>query len=545
VSASESTIPAALAHGVERYATRPWMTFGEETRSFERLAADVDEITRGLAALGVEPGERLGLFMDNRFEWLETEYAACSLGMWLVPLNTLFRRRELDHVLSNSGIEILVWTDPLLGRPSGQLLGELVPELESGAPGNWRSERFPRLRVVVGLGEGPWPRGVLPWQELIAMGRGATDGAVTAARAGVRPEDTALLMYTSGTTGRPKGAMLAHRSVVGHIGTWARHLGLHEEDRSIMASPLFWSFGCTVNACVPLRCGSMIVLEQRFDPLRFLRDLTGHDCTHLQGVPSQYELALSHPDSPQYDLSRLRLVQIGGSASAEGLARRILERAPSARFISAYGLTEGVAVNTYTDLDDPLEAVMQTVGHAAPDNEVVVRTPEGDDELPAGEVGELCIRGENVMSGYLGDEAATRAALRGGRLRTGDLAVMDEDGYVRIVGRHVDAYKRAGANVYPAETEALIAEHPSVQAVAIIGVPDRRLGESGAAFVVSRPGMTVGEDEIISFCAARIAAYKVPGEVLVVDELPLTPTGKIQKFVLKEEHRRLRSGSPG
>jgi HIP---CoA ligase len=210
--------------------------------------------------------------------------------------------------------------------------------------------------------------------------------------------------------------------------------------------------------------------------------------------------------------------------------------------VSAYGLTEAVGVNTYTDLDDPLEAVMQTVGHAAPDNELTIRIPEGDDDLPRGEVGELCIRGDNVMTGYLDNPEATEAALRGGWLRTGDLAVMDEDGYVRIVGRHVDAYKRGGANVYPAEAEALIGEHPSVLAVAIVGVPNERLGEIGAAFVVPRPGATVRADEILSFCASRIAAYKVPGEVLVVDELPVTPTGKIKKFVLKEEYGRPRPG---
>jgi fatty-acyl-CoA synthase len=543
VSAPEqTTIPGALARGVEEYATRPWMALGDELRTFERLGADVHEIARGLAALGVQHGERLGLFMDNRFEWLETEYAACSLGLWLLPLNTFYRLRELDHVLDESGLEILVWTNPLLGRPTGELLLELVPELDDGPPGRWKSDRFPRLRTVVGIGEGPWPAGVLPWEELIGGGSGTVEADLTAARARVRPHDTALLMYTSGTTGRPKGAMLRHGSVVSHIGTWARHLGLHAEDRSIMASPLFWSFGCTVNACVPLQCGSMIALQERFDPLAFLRDLTRHRCSHLQGVPSQYEMAIGHPDSAQYDLSLLRLVQIGGSASAEGLARRILGRAPAAQFVSAYGLTEAVGVNTYTDLDDPLEAVMQTVGHAAPDNELTIRIPEGDDDLPRGEVGELCIRGDNVMTGYLDNPEATEAALRGGWLRTGDLAVMDEDGYVRIVGRHVDAYKRGGANVYPAEAEALIGEHPSVLAVAIVGVPNERLGEIGAAFVVPRPGATVRADEILSFCASRIAAYKVPGEVLVVDELPVTPTGKIKKFVLKEEYGRPRPG---
>jgi fatty-acyl-CoA synthase len=525
-----STIPAALDTAVGLFADRPWMAFRDEVRTFSRLHDDVDAISRGLAASGLAHGHRLGLYMDNRFEWLQTEYAATSLGAWLVPINTYFRARELEHVLSESAVEILIWTDPLLGRPSGALLHELVPELGGGAPGEWRSKSFPSLHTVIGVGAGPWPPGVLGWDEMLERGAAGAEPA----RADVGPDDIALLMYTSGTTGRPKGAMLRHRSVVEHIRAWARHLELRDDDRSIMSSPLFWSFGCTVNAVVPLECGSMVALQERFEPLAFLQDLVGHECTHLQGVPSQYEMALKHPDSLEYDLSRLRLVQIGGSASAEGLARRILERAPDARFISAYGLTEGVGVNTYTKLGDPLERVMQTVGAAAGDNDVEIRTPDGDDPVPAGEVGELCIRGENVMVGYLDNPEATQAALRGGWLRTGDLATMDGDGYVRIVGRHIDAYKRGGMNVYPAEAEALLGEHPAVQAVAIVGVPDERMGEVGAAFVLPRQGAALDPDEVRGYCASRIAAYKVPDHVIVVDEFPLTPTGKVQKFRLKE-----------
>jgi acyl-CoA synthetase (AMP-forming)/AMP-acid ligase II len=536
VTAPTSTIPGALEEAVGRFGQRPWMAFRDEVRSFSRLWRDVEAIARGLAALGLASGERAGLYMDNRFEWLQTEYAVSSLGAWLVPINTYFRSRELDHVLSQSAVEVLIWTDPLLGRPSGDLLLELVPELSGGPHGEWRSERFPNLRAVVGIGAGPWPPGVLEWDAMLERGASISPAELEAARAQVKPDDIALLMYTSGTTGRPKGAMLRHRSVVDHIRTWARHLELRDDDRSIMSSPLFWSFGCTVNAVVPLQCGSMITLQERFDPLAFLQDIVAHECTHLQGVPSQYEMALKHPETLEYDLSRLRLVQIGGSASADGLARRILERAPEARFISAYGLTEGVGVNTYTRLDDPLERVMQTVGAAAEDNEVAVMTPDGDQLVAAGEVGELCIRGENVMVGYLDNPAATDATLRGGWLRTGDLATMDADGYVRIVGRHIDAYKRGGMNVYPAEAEAVLGEHPAVQAVAIVGVPDDRLGEVGAAFVLPRAGATLDLDELRAYCSRRIAAYKVPDHVIAVDEFPLTPTGKVQKYLLKERY---------
>jgi fatty-acyl-CoA synthase len=369
---------------------------------------------------------------------------------------------------------------------------------------------------------------------MLQAGSAVSEADAQTARAAVSADDVALLLYTSGTTGHPKGAMIRHRSVVDHIGDWAEHLQLRADDRSIMSSPLFWSFGCTVNALVPLHRGSMIVLQERFEASAFLRDLLDYECTHLQGVPSQYEMALNHPDSARYDLSGLRLVQIGGSASAAGLARRLLERAPKARMVSSYGLTEATGVNTYTELDDPPERITGTVGHAARDTEIVLRSPNGDEPVPIGEVGELCIRSASVMLGYLDNPDATESALRGGWLHTGDLAVSDEHGYLTIVGRSIDAYKRGGMNVYPAEAEAVLSEHPSVQAAAIIGAPDDRLGEVGLAVIVAEDGATVNADELLTYCAERIAAYKVPARLIVVDELPVTPTGKIQKFALRQ-----------
>lgn len=529
-----STIPEALERAAERFAERAWMAFRDEELSFRELRERVEAIARGLLALGVRRGHRVGLFMDNRFEWLQVEYAVTSLGASLVPINTWFRSRELEHIVGQSGLTLLIWTDRVLGRDVRGSLVELVPELGHAAPGSWTSERFPDLGTVVGVGAGPWPAGVIGWDDMLAAGDAVGGAETEAARAAVSPDDVALVLYTSGTTGRPKGAMLQHRGVVEHIRTWADHLELEPDDRSIMSSPLFWSFGCTVNALVPLHRGSMIVLEERFEAGTFLRDLVEYGCTHLQGVPSQYELALAHPRSADYDLSGLRLIQIGGSTSAEDLARRLLARAPRARLLSAYGLSEAVGVSTYTDLDDPLEAVMGTVGHAAADTEVAVRTPDGDDDVPTGEVGELCLRGDSVMLGYLGDPDATAVALRGGWLRTGDLATLDDRGYVRIVGRHADAYKRGGMNVYPAEAEGLLAEHPAVRGAAIIGVPHDSLGQVGAAFVVPAAGASVEADELHSFCADRIAAYKVPEHFLIVDELPMTPTGKVQKFRLRE-----------
>lgn len=535
--AHPETIKGTLDTAVERYGAAPWMAHDGEVRSFTQLGEQVERIAGALLGLGVEPGDRVGLFLGNCFEWLQIEYAVAALGAWLVPLNTWFRERELEHILGQSAISTLIWGEDILGHDMRPLLATLVPELDDGRPGCWHSARFPALRAAVGVGAGPWPPGVRPWTDLLEAQPADARSALAQRARAVRAEDVAIVMYTSGTTGSPKGALLRHRSIVRHIGTWTEHLQLGASDRSIMASPLFWTFGCTINALVPLQAGSMVVLEDRFRAESFLEDIVRYGCTHLQGVPTQYEMALEHPDSARFDLSTLRLIQIGGSASAEGLARRLLQRAPDARMVSAYGLTEAIAVSTWTDLADPLEDVMRTVGHAADDLEIELRDPATSEPVAAGEVGEMWIRGE-VMAGYLDEPEATAAALVDGWLRTGDLAIADARGYLAIAGRETDAFKRGGMNVYPVEVEALLAEHPRVASAALIGVPDPQLGHVGVAFVVSTGEEPPPAEEIIAYCAGRVARYKVPAHVRIVAELPVTPSGKVQKFRLLEAWRQ-------
>lgn len=528
------TITDTLERAVARFSTSPWMTYRGETRTFSDLGRDVDRITAGLVAAGVEPGERVGVFLGNCFEWLEVEYAATAAGGWLVPINTMLAVGELAHIVGQSEMTTLLWCAELLGTDAIGRLLELVPELAGTAPGQWESRSFPSLRQVVGIGEGPWPEGVTRWSDLLDAGAGADPALIARRKAGVTPDDVALVMYTSGTTGSPKGALIRHGGIVDHIRVWCDHLGLGPDDRSIMASPLFWSFGCTINAMVPLFAGSAIVLEDRFNAEQFLHDLVAYDCTHLQGVPTQYELALAHPDAAGADLSKIRLVQIGGSSSAEGLARRILDRMPNARLLSSYGLTEAVGVNTFTDLGDPLEDVMRTVGHPTPDNDIELRSVEDRGQATPGEVGEIWLRGPHVMAGYFANPKATAEAIVDGWLRTGDLATADHRGYLTVVGRRVDAYKRGGMNVYPAEVEGALLEHEAVAEAAVIPVPDELWGQVGVAFVVPRTGVPPDPDALTEHCRRRLAAYKVPASLRFVPELPRTPTGKVQKFKLAE-----------
>jgi fatty-acyl-CoA synthase len=517
------------------FAEQPWLSFGHDVLSFGDIATHVDDIARGLLTIEVAPGERVGLFMGNRLEWLPLEYGVTALGAVLVPMNTMYHARELSHLIAQSGMQTLIWGSPILGKDTTDLLVELVPELVHADSGSWTSQRFPNLRNVIGVGDAAWPRGVSPLGGVMAAGREVEPSAVAAVASRVAPDDVALLLFTSGTTGAPKGSMLTHRGIISHVASWTSHLGLRSSDRTIMPSPLFWAFGCIVNAVVPLYAGSMVVLEESFDAGRFLEKFVKFDCTHLQGVPTQYELLLKHPGSEQFDLSGLRLIQIGGASSAESLAQRLLERAPSAKFVSAYGITEAAGVNTYTDLDDPLADVMTTVGHAAPDNEIVLRDTVDEREVPPGEVGEMWIRGDPVMRGYYDMPEATARTLVDGWLRTGDLAVADDRGYLSIVGRAVDAYKRGGMNVYPAEVEGVLTDLDEVQIAAVIGTPHPEMGEVGTAYVVPATGRHPDPQALIEHCRSQLAPYKIPARIELVDSLPMTPTGKVQKFRLRSE----------
>jgi fatty-acyl-CoA synthase len=453
----------------------------------------------------------------------------------MIPLNTWFRTRELTHILASSDARVLIWDSTILGRDTVSLLADLLPELAADAPGRWRCDRLPELQQVIGIGEGPWPQGVIAWDTFLAGGEGVTGAEVRARARAVAPGDTALVVYTSGTTGLPKGAMLTHSGIADHMRVWAQTLGMSVRDRSVLGSPLFWIFGCTMNAMVPVLSGAMLILEERFDAASFLTAFERYGATHLQGVPDQYELLLAHPDAARRDLSTLRVIQLGGSKMSKTLPDRIRERAPGAQMNASYGLTEGAAVNTWTEFDDPFELLSTSIGHPAPDVELSLRDPDTLEPVQPGQVGEIWLRGAHITRGYYGDPVATEAAFVDGFFRTGDLAVEDERGYYSITGRQSHTYKRGGMNVYPAEAELMIAEHPDVADAAIVGVPDARLGEVGAAFVVLKSDAQLTEEQLLAWCDGRLARYKLPVYVRFVDALPRTVTGKVQKFELVRE----------
>lgn len=529
-----STIPGLLRQSVERFGNAPWAVFEETTHSFRQLDQYSRDVAAALVAAGVAPEHGVGLFMSNQLEWLHIEFGVARSGAWFLPLNTWLKQLELTHVLRASGCRVLIWEREVLGKDTLELLRALVPAVDQAPPGAWRSAEFPELAMVVGVGDGPWPVGVVPWAEFLAAGQRVDPTRVAEREAAVGPDNVAMVIYTSGTTGDPKGAVLRHTGVVDHMREWSRHLGLTSDDRSIMGSPLFWIFGCTAVALVPLLTGCPVVLQKRFETETFLATIARHRISHLQGVPDQYEMLLNHPRSHEYDLTSLRVVQMGGSKMQPTLPSRLLERAPRARMTTAYGLTECAGVNTWTPFDAPFELLGTVVGRPAPDNEISLRNPDTGEPVPLGEVGELWIRGDHVIREYHRNPAATARSIVDGWFRTGDLGSQDEQGYLTLHGRLAHVYKRGGMNVYPAEVEVLLAEHPAVELAAVVGVPDERLGQVGAAYVTLRPGAQLTPSELLEWARERIAAYKVPTYCRIVNELPMTASGKVRKHELPQ-----------
>jgi len=535
--AGTATIGRRLQDAAGTWSDRLWLVDDHRAWTFADLAVGAERVARALLASAVGQGDPVGVFASNRAEWFVFELGAALIGAPVVPLNTRFTAAELGQVLSRVGVRALLWEGSLRGKDAVGLLGQVLAgqdhALADGA-GEGPGRAAGGAPVVVGLGDGPWPPSVATWADFLDRADGIGDRAFAQARERVQEDATGLIVFTSGTTGAPKGAMLRQGGIVAHMRTWARHLGFTGDDRAILASPVFWGFGCVLNAVVPLLAGSSIVLHDGFDARAWLTDIGRWSCTYLQGVPSQYQLLLDHPQSEDFDLSGIRLVQIGGAPSADVLVRRLRRRAPGAVLVSAYGLTEGGFVNTATDLGDPDELVLSTVGRALPDNEAAVRPLDRDEDCPSGEVGELCLRGPHLMTGYLGDPVATAQTLRGGWLRTGDLATMDRGGYLRIVGRVKDMFITGGMNVYPAEVENVLAGAPGVALGAVAGVPDDRMGEVGVAWVVAEAGASLEEAELLAHLRTRLADYKVPRRVCVVDELPMSASGKVAKLELVE-----------
>lgn len=536
------TVGDLADRAAERFRDREALCFRDRRWSFGQFQEDVDRAARGLLALGVRKGERFALWVPNRPEWLHLFYAAAKIGAVIVPINTRFRTVDLEYVVHQSDSMTLVTVDRWGPVGFQDMLRELCPELETTTPVAFSSSRFPSLRRVLVVGDRV-ARGALSWSEVLEAGGRVSEGELSERRAAVAPADTVLIMYTSGTTGLPKGAMHAH-GIVRTVADGASRWGMTSRDVILMYLPLFHTFGLYEGVLMFLLTGARMVLMERFDPAEALTLLARERATYLCGFDTHYQDLMEHPAFPATDVRSLRLAFLpAGMASAEAVARRVNRLL--CRTVSAYGMTEIGTGACRSFLDAPEDERCLGSGYPAPGYEYKVIDPATGRSLPPGTPGELCVRGYGVMQGYYNKPAETARSIDGeGWLHTGDRGVMDRDGFIRFMGRYKELLKVGGENVDPLEVEALLLRHSAVSQAKVVGVPDRRLGEVAVACVIPKEGEGVTEEDLLTFCRRKIASFKIPRRVLFLKEYPMTSSGKVQKFLLREQAMTMLGLSP-
>ncbi len=503
--------------------------------SYGALREAVELAARGLLGLGVAAGDRVGIWSTNSAEWVITQFATAKVGAILVSINPLNRARELEYVLRQSECQTLLLIDGFRDADYPAILREICPALETCAPGQLRSDTLPHLTRAVFVGE-PAPRGMMSWGDLLAAGRAVPVGALRARERTLTPDDPINIQYTSGTTGFPKGAMLSHHNIVNNGLLIADALRFTWRDRLCIPVPFYHCFGMVLAnmACVAA-AATMVVPAPHFDAESTLRAIQDERCTAVHGVPTMFIAELNHPRFGEFDLRSLRTGIMSGAPCPIEIMRRVVSEMHCRQLTIAYGLTEASPVITLTTTDDPIDVRVATVGRALPHTEARIIDPETGEIVPIGTAGELCTRGYLVMKGYYRNPEATRAAIDAdGWLHTGDLAALDERGYFRITGRAKDVIIRGGENIYPREVEDFLYSCPAITEAQVIGVPDARYGEEVVAWVKLRPGARLSLEDLQRFCKGRIADYKIPRFLKVVDAFPMTVTGKIQKFVMRE-----------
>ncbi len=525
---SAHTIPALVASSAARFADRAAIEDGDVTLSFHELAAAAECAARGFIAAGVAPGDRVAVWAPNLHQWVVAALGIQSAGGVLVPLNTRMKGGEVGYILAKSRARLLCTVEEFLGNRYVELLRAACGGPTPAHP----VAELPDLERIVLL-RGTAPR-CTTWEELVA--EGAAVSATTAAdRArSVRADDLADILFTSGTTGKPKGVMCTHEQNLRCFEVWSDVVGLRADDRYLIVNPYFHSFGYKAGWLACLLRGAVDLPHPVFDVPAVLARIARDRVSVLPGPPTLYQMILAHPDRARFDLSSLRLAVTGAASIPVELIHRMRRELRFETIVTAYGLTESTGVVTMCRPDDDPATIATTSGRAIPDVEVRCVDAAGD-EVPRGSAGEVVVRGYNVMRGYFDDPAATAEAIDAdGWLHTGDIGVMDPRGYLRITDRLKDMFITGGFNCYPAEIESLMLACPGIAQVAVIGMPDERLGEVAMAFVVPTAGDPPTAEAIIAWCREHMANYKVPRRVAIVDALPVNATGKVTKFVLRE-----------
>jgi fatty-acyl-CoA synthase len=489
---------------------------------------------KGLLRMGIKKGDHLSIWANNVPEWVILQFATAKIGAVLVTINTSYKSAELEYILEQSDSNTLFLVKSFKGTDYPETLCSVVPELKDVAPGMLQSGKLPFLKNVVFIGEDT-PSGMFNFSEIAKMGNDVSDCELDDIEKNLTFEEVINMQYTSGTTGFPKGVMLTHFNVINNGFNIGECMKFTENDRLCIPVPFFHCFGCVLGVMACVTHGTAMVPVETFDPLKVLQVLEKERCTAVHGVPTMFIAELEHPEFDKFDLSSLRTGIMAGSPCPTEVMRRVVREMNMSEITIAYGQTEASPVITQTRTEDPVELRVSTVGRALPDVEVKIVDIETGATLPPGKQGELCSRGYLVMKGYYKmSEETAKVIDKEGWLHTGDLAVMDENGYCKITGRIKNMIIRGGENIYPREIEEFLYTHPKISDVQVYGVPDRKYGEQVMAAIVLKKGVEMSEDEARDFCRGKIANYKVPKYVKFVDSYPMTASGKIQKFKLRE-----------
>ena len=502
--------------------------------TWAELKERVDDLAAGLIELGLVPGERIGIWSPNNMEWVVTQFATAKAGLILVNINPAYRLAELEFALNKVECKALITASAFKSSDYVAMLRELAPEIDKAAPGELHAAKLPHLRCVIQIGSGD-TAGMFTFEDIVARGAEAGHARLEALAGTLQFDDPINIQFTSGTTGLPKGATLTHHNILNNGYFVGEKLGFSEADRLCIPVPLYHTFGMVIgNLSCMTHGAAMVYPSEAFDPLATLETVEAERCTGLLGVPTMFIAQLQHTEFDRFDSSSLRTGMMAGSPCPVEVMREVIDKMNMEQVTIGYGMTETSPVSTQTDLDEPLERRVGSVGRVHPHVEVKVVDEDGCIVAP-GATGEFCARGYHVMRGYWNDEEKTAESIDvGGWMHSGDLATMDEDGYFNIVGRIKDMVIRGGENLYPREIEEYLYRHPKIADVQVFGVPDPKYGEELCAWVKLAEGEAADGEEIREFCQGQIAHQKIPRYIQFVDDFPMTVTGKVQKFIMRE-----------
>ena len=530
------TIPQVLRETVARHGPRDAIVVPAQNRrlTYYDFDREVDALATGFLALGLNKGDRVGIWSPNRFEWVLTQFATARIGLILVNINPAYRLAELEYALNKVTCKAIIIAESFKTSEYLKMIRELAPELENCAPGKLMSSKLPHLKTVIVMSENSGT-GVIPFNDVLSIGGPAQQLRLEAIDKTLDPDDAINIQFTSGTTGVPKGATLSHHNIVNNARFVTDRINLTEMDKLCIPVPLYHCFGMVMGAlgCVT-KGAAMVFPSEGFEAAETLSAIESERCTALYGVPTMFVSMLQELEQENRDMSSLRTGVMAGAPCPVEVMEQVFAKMNLSEVTICYGMTETAPVSFQSFVDDPLEKRCSTVGRVHPHLEVKIIDEEGQ-IVSIGQQGQLCTRGYSVMKGYWDEDAKTNESIVDGWMLTGDLAVFDDEGYCDIVGRVKDMIIRGGENIYPREIEDYLFRHPDIAEAQVFGIPHEKLGEEVCAWIVPNPGKSLTPKTIISFCTGQIAHYKIPKHIRVVTELPMTITGKPQKFVMRDE----------